>query len=490
MRNGKPPIDWVPQPKTRPRRASRARQSSISLRRPRRDGRTMPPVHSSGENRHQDERHEDQPASPARGTRGITHRQRSSTDRSCGSGGLHKRPIAAFPSHPARRPAVGRRTSRFSARSDSCSNCGPGRCGASAGSARCAAQQPGPDRPVRHGPRSRTCHRRPLGVRLWLADVAARLRFPRARRGPPDRRPPGAVRLFVRSPRHARAARPRARSRPRRRLPRHRVSGGGRRPGQDRSPICARASRRPASIANACAAVWLKGEPARQVPALCYVVDRSHVQYAGRLPLAEQLHYVRQGHGQSGPNRDYVIATVAAMEALGLRESELHLLARAAQGNARRRRADVTRRRHRAPALALLDQPRGGGLDHLLQALEKDLLVEPGRDRIEKLDHDRAGVAAERAARPEQAGIERDRQARDPALGVQMHDAVFVARLGAGRPARAFRKDDDLAVARELDRGAGARWRRAPANARRDRPGSSRPSRRTSRRTAATSARA
>jgi glutathione-specific gamma-glutamylcyclotransferase len=78
--------------------------------------------------------------------------------------------------------------------------------------------------------------------------------------------------------------------------------------------------------------IALKGEPARPVQALCYVVDRSHVQYAGRLPLAEQLHYIRQGRGQSGPNRDYVIATVAAMEALGLRESELHLLAERLKG--------------------------------------------------------------------------------------------------------------------------------------------------------------
>jgi cation transport protein ChaC len=78
--------------------------------------------------------------------------------------------------------------------------------------------------------------------------------------------------------------------------------------------------------------IVLRSEPARQVPALCYVVDRGHVQYAGRLPLAEQLHYIRQGHGQSGPNRDYVIATVAALEALGLRETELHLLAERLKG--------------------------------------------------------------------------------------------------------------------------------------------------------------
>src|SRR5260221_14089683 len=107
-------------------------------------------------------------------------------------------------------------------------------------------------------------------------------------------------------------------------------------------------------------------------------------------------------------------------------------------------------------ALALPDQPGGGGLDDLLQVLEKDLLVEPRRDRIEKLRHDRAGVAADRASRPEQAGIERDRQARNSALGVQMHDAVFVARRRAGGPARGFRKNDDLAVARAPGLGAGA----------------------------------
>jgi cation transport protein ChaC len=36
---------------------------------------------------------------------------------------------------------------------------------------------------------------------------------------------------------------------------------------------------------------------------------------------------VRQGHGQSGANRDYVLETVRALEALGYRETDLHLLA-------------------------------------------------------------------------------------------------------------------------------------------------------------------
>jgi cation transport protein ChaC len=73
--------------------------------------------------------------------------------------------------------------------------------------------------------------------------------------------------------------------------------------------------------------IELEDEQKRKVSALCYIVDRSHVQYAGRLSLAESLHYVRQGHGRSGQNRDYVLETVRALEALGYREGELHLLA-------------------------------------------------------------------------------------------------------------------------------------------------------------------
>jgi cation transport protein ChaC len=78
--------------------------------------------------------------------------------------------------------------------------------------------------------------------------------------------------------------------------------------------------------------ISLKGEPERAVSAVCYMVDRSHPQYAGRLSLDQQLHHVRQGHGHSGANRDYVIATVAALESLGLRETELHLLAERLKG--------------------------------------------------------------------------------------------------------------------------------------------------------------
>jgi glutathione-specific gamma-glutamylcyclotransferase len=78
--------------------------------------------------------------------------------------------------------------------------------------------------------------------------------------------------------------------------------------------------------------VTLLTGPQRRVAALVYMIDRGHVQYAGRLDLATQLHLVRQGHGQSGPNRDYVLATVHALEALGLYDRDLHLLAERLRG--------------------------------------------------------------------------------------------------------------------------------------------------------------
>jgi len=73
--------------------------------------------------------------------------------------------------------------------------------------------------------------------------------------------------------------------------------------------------------------VWLENQARQRVSALTYVVDRGHVQYAGRLSLTEQLRYVQQGHGRSGNNRDYVLATVKSIEAQGFRDTQLHQLA-------------------------------------------------------------------------------------------------------------------------------------------------------------------
>ena len=80
--------------------------------------------------------------------------------------------------------------------------------------------------------------------------------------------------------------------------------------------------------------VWLENEARERVSALAYVVDRGHVQYAGRLSLADQLRFVQQGHGRSGNNRDYVLATVKSIEAQGFRDAQLHQLAAMLHGDA------------------------------------------------------------------------------------------------------------------------------------------------------------
>jgi cation transport protein ChaC len=78
--------------------------------------------------------------------------------------------------------------------------------------------------------------------------------------------------------------------------------------------------------------VWLDDDPGSRVQALCYMVDRAHEQYAGRLGLARQLHFVRQGHGRSGNNRDYVLETVKEIERQGVRDDGLHRLAEMLRG--------------------------------------------------------------------------------------------------------------------------------------------------------------
>ncbi|CAN5246390.1 gamma-glutamylcyclotransferase [soil metagenome] len=60
--------------------------------------------------------------------------------------------------------------------------------------------------------------------------------------------------------------------------------------------------------------------------ALFYAVDRTHIQYAGRLSLEQQLHHVRQGHGQSGSCRDYVISTLEHLREVGIRDGPLEKL--------------------------------------------------------------------------------------------------------------------------------------------------------------------
>jgi glutathione-specific gamma-glutamylcyclotransferase len=65
----------------------------------------------------------------------------------------------------------------------------------------------------------------------------------------------------------------------------------------------------------------------RSVSALCYLVDRNHTQYAGRLSLEDQLRIVQGGQGQSGANVEYVLNTVRHLEDAGVHDASLSGLA-------------------------------------------------------------------------------------------------------------------------------------------------------------------
>jgi glutathione-specific gamma-glutamylcyclotransferase len=78
--------------------------------------------------------------------------------------------------------------------------------------------------------------------------------------------------------------------------------------------------------------VTLSALPRRDVIALLFLVDRSHAQYAGRLDIEHQIHLVRQGHGRSGANLDYVLSTIAEIEAQGCRDRKLQAIAERLKG--------------------------------------------------------------------------------------------------------------------------------------------------------------
>lgn len=61
----------------------------------------------------------------------------------------------------------------------------------------------------------------------------------------------------------------------------------------------------------------------RTVLALCYIADRSHRQFAAGLSREDTLRLVKQGHGQSGPNHEYVRNTALALRDLGIQDSLL-----------------------------------------------------------------------------------------------------------------------------------------------------------------------
>ena len=74
----------------------------------------------------------------------------------------------------------------------------------------------------------------------------------------------------------------------------------------------------------------------REVSALAFPVDRNHDQYAGRLAPEEAARTILCSKGVGGPNIDYLNATIAGLQWMGIRDHGLEAVQRAAQDWANR----------------------------------------------------------------------------------------------------------------------------------------------------------
>lgn len=68
------------------------------------------------------------------------------------------------------------------------------------------------------------------------------------------------------------------------------------------------------------------GHPAETVTAWCFVVDHHHPQYCRERDPDRLAERILAGRGSKGRNRDYLVAAIAHLDALGIRDEPLHAL--------------------------------------------------------------------------------------------------------------------------------------------------------------------
>lgn len=68
--------------------------------------------------------------------------------------------------------------------------------------------------------------------------------------------------------------------------------------------------------------------------ALCYVMDKTHVQYRGGLTPEQQAEVIATAHGPAGSNREYLEKTVHQLSLLQIRDEELDRLSALVSGYA------------------------------------------------------------------------------------------------------------------------------------------------------------
>ena len=70
--------------------------------------------------------------------------------------------------------------------------------------------------------------------------------------------------------------------------------------------------------------VTLRLQDGSKTEGLTYVADRTHYQYAGKLPDATIAGVIRHATGVMGSNRDYLCNTVQHLEEMGIADTSLH----------------------------------------------------------------------------------------------------------------------------------------------------------------------
>ena len=65
----------------------------------------------------------------------------------------------------------------------------------------------------------------------------------------------------------------------------------------------------------------------QNVPAICYILDRSHQQYRGRMDPDDQARIIARAVGPSGPNVEYLENTLQQLRSHGIHDPDLEAMA-------------------------------------------------------------------------------------------------------------------------------------------------------------------
>ncbi len=71
----------------------------------------------------------------------------------------------------------------------------------------------------------------------------------------------------------------------------------------------------------------------RRVPAMTFVAERQHEQFAGHLSVEEAAEIVRGASGTAGPNEEYVFNTILHLREIGIRDHWLEGVAQLIRGS-------------------------------------------------------------------------------------------------------------------------------------------------------------